>query len=91
MKLLIIYLIIINFITFFIYGIDKLLACKKLYRISEKTFFIFSFIGGCFSSILAMKFFHHKTHKFRFYFINILGIIIYIILISIIWRNYGFK
>ena len=88
MKVVIVYFILINIFTFFLYGIDKYKAIKSKKRIRELTFFLLSFLGGCFIGILAMKIFHHKTKKIRFYFINILCIIIYIL---ILWRYYEFR
>ena len=66
MKYLILYLIIINFISFLLVAIDKRKAIKNKYRISEKTFFIFSFIGGSLGTLLGMIQFHHKTKKLKF-------------------------
>lgn len=66
MKYIIPYLIIINFISFLLVAIDKRKAIKNKYRISEKTFFIFSFIGGSLGTLLGMFQFHHKTKKLKF-------------------------
>lgn len=66
MKYIILYLIIINFISFLLVAIDKRKAIKNKYRISEKTFFIFSFIGGSLGTLLGMFQFHHKTKKLKF-------------------------
>ena len=66
MKYIIPYLIIINFISFLLVAVDKRKAIKNKYRISEKTFFIFSFIGGSLGTLLGMFQFHHKTKKLKF-------------------------
>ena len=66
MKYVVSYLIIINFISFILVAIDKRKAIKNKYRISEKTFFIFSFIGGSLGTLLGMFQFHHKTKKLKF-------------------------
>lgn len=66
MKYIIPYLIIINFISFLLVAIDKRKAIKNKYRISEKTFFIFSSIGGSLGTLLGMFQFHHKTKKLKF-------------------------
>ena len=66
MKYVVSYLIIINFISFILVAIDKRKAIKNRYRISEKTFFIFSFIGGSLGTLLGMFQFHHKTKKLKF-------------------------
>jgi uncharacterized membrane protein YsdA (DUF1294 family) len=63
-QLLIVYAII-NAVTFYIYGIDKLKAQEGRYRIPEKiliTLALFGPIGG----ILGMKLFRHKTKKTKF-------------------------
>jgi len=57
------YLLGINIITFFIYGLDKLLAIKEKRRIRVSTLLLFSLFGGEIGGILAMKIFHHKTKK----------------------------
>ncbi len=66
MKYVVSYLIIINFISFILVAIDKRKAIKNKYRISEKIFFIFSFIGGSLGTLLGMFQFHHKTKKLKF-------------------------
>lgn len=67
------WLLLINLITFFVFGFDKLKAkWKKTHettrRVPEKTLFFLSAIGGSLGALLGMKVFRHKTlHKtFRF-------------------------
>lgn len=60
------YLLIINIITFIIYGIDKQKSIKHKYRISESTLIILSILGGTLGALLGMKIFHHKTKKTKF-------------------------
>ena len=71
------YLIVINIVTFLVYGIDKwrstsgrLLptgrkkAKQGSWRISEATLLILAVIGGSIGALLGMKTWHHKTmHK----------------------------
>jgi uncharacterized membrane protein YsdA (DUF1294 family) len=58
------YLIIINILTFFVYGIDKWKAKQSSYRISEATLLILAVIGGSIGALLGMRVWHHKTmHK----------------------------
>ena len=60
----IIYFILINVVTFFLFGIDKWKAKKGRWRISEATLLIFAVIGGSIGAWLGMKTWHHKTmHK----------------------------
>ena len=65
-KTFIIYLIIINIVTFFIFGIDKKKAKKSKWRISEKALFVLSAIGGSLGALAGMYTFRHKTKKKAF-------------------------
>ena len=58
------YLIVINIVTFLVYGIDKWKAKKGSWRISEATLLILAVIGGSIGALLGMRVWHHKTmHK----------------------------
>ena len=58
------YLIVINVVTFLVYGIDKWKAKQGSWRISEATLLILAIIGGSIGALLGMKIWHHKTmHK----------------------------
>ena len=61
--LIIIYLAVINFISFTVMGIDKLKAKKRAWRIPEATLFVLAIIGG---SIIGMHLFRHKTRHWYF-------------------------
>ena len=75
------YYLIINISTFIIYGIDKYLAIKSLYRISEKILLLLSILGGSIGALISMYLFHHKTKKARFTIVNLTSLIIHILLI----------
>ena len=45
-KIVIVYLIIINVLTFLLYGIDKWKAKADQWRVSEKTLLLTALIGG---------------------------------------------
>ena len=63
-KLIVIYLIAINLMTFFLYGIDKWKAKRSMWRIPEATLLGLAVIGGSIGALLGMKVWHHKTmHK----------------------------
>ena len=82
-KLMVIYLVIINAITFFVYGIDKWKAKRSKWRISEATLLGLAVIGGSVGAFLGMKVWHHKTmHKKFLYGIPI---IILLQIVMIIW------
>ena len=81
MSKLYIYLYIINIITFILYGLDKLFAIKKMYRIHEFSLIFLGMVGGSLGAILGMMLFHHKTRKIKFYITNIPFLIIQVILV----------
>ena len=63
-QIIIIYLIAINVVTFFLYGIDKWKAKRSKWRIPEATLLGLAVIGGSIGAWLGMKVWHHKTlHK----------------------------
>lgn len=68
MKYLYIWLIIINIITFAVFGIDKKKAIDGKFRISESALFLLSLLGGSLGGFIAMHTFHHKTKKWYFKF-----------------------
>ena len=66
--IILIYLVIINVVTFFMYGIDKWKAKKSKMRIRETALLGLAVLGGSIGALLGMKVWHHKTlhKKFRF-------------------------
>jgi uncharacterized membrane protein YsdA (DUF1294 family) len=86
------YLIIINVVTFLVYGIDKWKAkqgssCRasdhrSSGRISEASLLILAVIGGSIGALLGMKVWHHKTMHKKFKYGLPLILIIQIILIG---------
>ena len=80
------WLVLINLVTFLVFGLDKLKAKRKvahefIRRVPEKTLFLLAALGGSVGALLGMKVWRHKTlHKtFRF---GIPAILILQILIS---------
>ena len=65
-KNILIYLIIINFITFLAMYLDKQKAKKGKWRIKESTLFTLVFLGGGIGGIVGMYTFRHKNKKTRF-------------------------
>lgn len=66
MKTFVIYLLLINVIAFFIYGIDKRRARKDQWRISENILLGVALLGGSVGALFGMCVFHHKTRKKKF-------------------------
>lgn len=58
------YLLVVNTLTFLLYGIDKYKAKKARWRISETTLLMMAVIGGSIGAWAGMRLWHHKTmHK----------------------------
>lgn len=60
------YLVVVNVISVITCVVDKFKAQRGSWRISEKTLFILSFLGGAFGMYLTMRAIRHKTLKRRF-------------------------
>jgi len=85
-----IYLLIINILSFILYGIDKIKAIKNkkyIQRISEKTLLISSFLAGSIGSILAMILFRHKIKKLSFIIKYILIVCIQVLIMYLYFKN----
>jgi uncharacterized membrane protein YsdA (DUF1294 family) len=67
-KIILILYLVLNLITFFVYGIDKWKAKKGKWRISEATLLILAAVGGSIGAWCGVKVWHHKTlhKKFRY-------------------------
>ena len=85
-KLLLLYLIIVNFICLLLFFVDKKRAQSGRYRIRERDLFLWALVGGAPGGWLGMYLFRHKTRHFKFKFgfpliiLLQLGIIYYIYL-----------
>lgn len=66
LKILFIFWLIINVLTFCLYFIDKRLAIKQKWRISEDVLLIFALFYGAIGAVMSMLLFRHKTRKTKF-------------------------
>ena len=60
------YLVTINVVTFFLYGLDKRKAKHSQWRIEEATLLWWAAFGGSLGALLGMKVWHHKTQHRKF-------------------------
>ena len=60
------YLLGINLLTFFVYGIDKRKAKRDKWRVPEATLLMLAALGGSVGAWLGMFVFHHKTKHKKF-------------------------
>ena len=66
MKYLVIYLCLINVLSFLFMLVDKRKAIKNAWRIPERTLLSLCALGGSLGGLLAMKLVRHKTKHLRF-------------------------
>lgn len=66
--IILIYLAVMNVVTFFMYGVDKWKAKRSKWRVSEAVLILMAVLGGSVGAWLGMKTWHHKTQhkKFRY-------------------------
>lgn len=60
---LMLYLLLINILTFIVYGLDKYFALKQKSRIKVSTLILFAAAGGSVGGLLGMYVFRHKIRK----------------------------
>lgn len=77
----ILYIVIINVITFFAYGLDKLKSQVKAQRISERMLWLLTLMGGSIGALAGMHFFRHKTKKVSFQLVVTLILLVQIALL----------
>jgi uncharacterized membrane protein YsdA (DUF1294 family) len=62
----VIYLILVNIISYYFMKSDKKRSRQSRYRFSERVFFIVALIGGSVGVLVGMYRHRHKTHKIYF-------------------------
>ncbi len=65
-KILLIYLVVINVLTFLDFGLDKFKAKHHKWRTPEKSLLMMAVAGGSIGAWLGMNTFHHKTQHKKF-------------------------
>ena len=67
-KVLLVWLVLINVVSFVAMGTDKRRARRRRSRIPERTLFLFASLGGTLGILLGVKAFRHKTqhNSFRY-------------------------
>lgn len=65
-RMLLLYLLLINAVGFLLMLTDKLKAKKKLWRIPEATLMTAAALGGSIGCLIGMYTFRHKTKHLKF-------------------------
>lgn len=63
---MILYLVVINIVTFFVYGLDKWKARRAKWRIREAALLTLAVLGGSVGAWLGMNVWRHKTKHAKF-------------------------
>ena len=67
LAIILLILLLLNLMTFIVYGVDKLKAKKSKWRIPESTLLFLALIGGSIGAWLGLKVWQHKTQHKKFY------------------------
>lgn len=68
--------LLINLLSFSLYGLDKWKAVHGCWRISERTLLLAALAAGFAGALTGMYFFHHKTrHKKFVYGVPLIGLL----------------
>ncbi len=86
MSFLTYYLLIMNFLTWVIYGLDKGRAKSGKWRIPERTLLILAAIGGSVGALIGMLMFRHKTRKAKFVILVPVLLVIHCVLVGLVWQ-----
>ena len=78
LKIVLIYLAIVNLVAFVMYGVDKAKARANKWRIPEATLILVALIGGSIGAFAGMHIFRHKTKKPKFFILVPLFIVIHV-------------
>lgn len=79
--IVIVYYLVINIITFSVWGYDKFRSKFNQWRVPEKSLFVLIFLGGGVGALGGMTFFRHKTRKSHFKILSIISLVVHIFLI----------
>ncbi len=86
-KVLFIYLAVVNLIGILVMAMDKSKAKRGKWRIPEKGLFGVSIIGGSLGTWIGMYLFRHKTKHWYFVIGMPMILIIHIVLLAIVATN----
>ena len=87
MKVLYLYLAVINLIAFGFMAADKRRALKHRWRIPEHTLFAAALLGGSLGALLGMYLCHHKTK--HWYFVVGMPLILAVQIALVFWLGGG--
>ena len=87
-QIALIYLVVINVLTFLTFGIDKWKAKKAKWRIREAALLVLAVLGGSVGAWLGMKVWHHKTLHKKFKYGVPLILVVQLVLLLVFLKAY---
>ena len=75
-----VYFAVINLITFILWGVDKMKAAARQWRIPEKTLHLLIIAGGGLGALAGMFFFRHKTQRPLFRIAAMFSVFVYLVI-----------
>ena len=80
MKYVLVLLVVLNLLSFLLYGLDKWKAKQNAWRIRESTLLLAAAMGGSLGALLGMELFRHKTKHWKFKILVPLFLVLHIAL-----------
>ena len=88
MGILTLFLVIMNLLTFAVFGIDKWKAIHDRLRVPERTLWLLTVLGGALGALIGMQVFRHKTqHRSFRWGVPVLLIVQIVVLIILIYQT----
>ena len=88
MGILTLFLVIMNLLTFAVFGIDKWKAKHDRLRVPERTLWLLTVLGGALGALIGMQVFRHKTqHRSFRWGVPVLLIVQIVVLIILIYQT----
>ena len=88
LKIVLVYLVLINVLGFVQMGLDKRKARKDKWRTPEAHLFLTAILGGSLGSWLGMQVFHHKTKHITFVVGMPAILLLQIIVTAVLWGKF---
>ncbi|WP_372713587.1 DUF1294 domain-containing protein [Ilyobacter sp.] len=87
LKILFIFLVIMNISTFTVYSFDKMQAKNDRDRVPELRLILMTLFGGSIGALISMKVFNHKTRKWYFRYGVPIMALIHFALVIYMWAR----